>query len=218
LELKKFTFQAVVYTSLLILFSAQGCGTLTTLKNHPMMAQSIKNKTAIQLVQGEIIGSPYFPDGDTVHGGHGQNVDGIPSQSNYVENYHIHAHLTFIVNGKVITIPKGIGIVPPLTGDNNFIHAGKSLYWIHTHDATGIIHMEAPLKRTFTLGNFFDIWGEPLEKGNVAGFSGPLQVFINGKAFAGIPSDIVLKPFDEITLEVGLPVIVPPFYTFPTDL
>ena len=33
---------------------------------------------------------------------------------------------------------------------------------MHTHASDGIIHMEAPKQMTFTLGEFFDIWGEKL--------------------------------------------------------
>ncbi|HEX9235017.1 MAG TPA: hypothetical protein VF972_01920 [Actinomycetota bacterium] len=37
--------------------------------------------------------------------------------------------------------------------------AADYLTSIHTHDATGIIHIESPTPRTFTLGEFFDVWG-----------------------------------------------------------
>jgi len=36
------------------------------------------------------------------------------------------------------------------------------LYWLHTHVADGIIHIETPGERSFTLGEFFDIWNQPL--------------------------------------------------------
>ena len=44
-------------------------------------------------------------------------------------------------------VPAGIGIHPP-----------ECIYWLHTHDISGIIHVESPDNRTFTLGEFFDIW------------------------------------------------------------
>src|SRR5579863_2403811 len=38
-------------------------------------------------------------------------INGIPcNTSGMTVNYHIHAHLTIYVNGKKVTIPKGIGI------------------------------------------------------------------------------------------------------------
>jgi hypothetical protein len=30
---------------------------------------------------------------------------------------------------------------------------------IHTHDTSGIVHIESPTVRPFTLGQFFDVWG-----------------------------------------------------------
>ena len=30
---------------------------------------------------------------------------------------------------------------------------------LHTHDASGIVHIESPDKRDYTLGQFFDVWG-----------------------------------------------------------
>ena len=29
--------------------------------------------------------------------------------------------------------------------------------WLHTHAADGIVHIESPVDRTYTLGNFFDV-------------------------------------------------------------
>jgi hypothetical protein len=57
-------------------------------------------------------------------------------------------------------------------------------YWLHTHDESGIIHIEAPLHRDFTLGQFFDIWNKKLSNDQilnyVANTNDPLNVCING--------------------------------------
>jgi hypothetical protein len=42
-----------------------------------------------------------------------------------------------------------------------------AMYWIHTHDSTGWIHVEAPRKIRATLGQFFDVWGQPLSREKV---------------------------------------------------
>jgi hypothetical protein len=55
--------------------------------------------------------------------------------------FHIHAHLDIFINGKPYIVPSQIGIVP-----------NKCLYWMHTHDDTGVIHIESPENRNFTLG------------------------------------------------------------------
>jgi hypothetical protein len=87
---------------------------------------------------------------------------------------HIHAHLDIFINGEGYSIPSNIGIIP-----------NQCIYWLHTHDDTGIIHIESPENRTFTLGEFFDIWGENLNNNqifdNMAGQGNNLTVFVNGK-------------------------------------
>ena len=62
--------------------------------------------------------------------------------------YHIHTHLDIFVDGKNYTVPALIGIT------NN------CFYWLHTHDQSGIIHIESPVKRDFNLGQFFDLWNK----------------------------------------------------------
>jgi hypothetical protein len=61
------------------------------------------------------------------------------------------------------------------------------IYWLHTHDDTGVIHIESPENRTFILGKFFDIWGENLSNSqifyNTVGESNnnTLTAYVNGK-------------------------------------
>ncbi len=44
------------------------------------------------------------------------------------------------------------------------------LYPLHVHDGEpNIIHIESPIQKTYTLGNFFDIWGQPLSATQVMG-------------------------------------------------
>ncbi|MFL6362169.1 MAG: hypothetical protein ACJ709_01830, partial [Nitrososphaeraceae archaeon] len=78
-------------------------------------------------------------------------IDGI--QCNAVEQlvFHNHAHLDIFINGQPYTVPSQVGIVP-----------SKCIYWLHTHDDSGIIHIESPVTRNFTLGQFFDIWKKKL--------------------------------------------------------
>ncbi len=32
------------------------------------------------------------------------------------------------------------------------------IYWLHTHDDTGTIHIESPVEQNITLGQFLKIW------------------------------------------------------------
>ncbi|HZQ72267.1 MAG TPA: hypothetical protein VFB08_05080 [Burkholderiales bacterium] len=183
-----------------------------------MAAPALAQRKAALLEQGRQIGKTMFEPGDTDRGGTGQPVDGIEGSSSEMLKTHYHAHLALFYRGEQIAIPYGIGIVKPFRVERGFVGAGSGYYWLHTHDATGIIHIEAPEERDFTLGNFFDIWGRALSPANVAGLKGKLRVYVDGKPFAGDPRAIVLKPHEQITLEVGEPAVTPPTYAFPEGL
>lgn len=172
----------------------------------------------IPLVQGTQIGTSMFSPGDTPQGANGQPVDGIEGSSREMLRVHIHAHLSIFNKGQQIAVPYAIGIVRPFEVANGFVGRGSGFYWLHTHDATGIIHIESPDERAYTLGNFFDIWGEPLSAREVAGLMGTVHAFVDGKPYKGNPRDIVLEAHRLITLEVGTPVVTPPTYLFPNGL
>ena len=172
----------------------------------------------VPLVQGTQVGASMFEDGDTPQGANGQPVDGIEGSSREMLRVHIHAHLAIFEKGRQIAVPYGIGIVRPFEVANGFVGRGSGFYWLHTHDATGIIHIESPDERTYTLGNFFDVWGRPLSARDVAGLQGLVRAFVDGQLYKGNPRDIVLTAHRLITLEVGQPVVSPPVYLFPNGL
>ena len=92
-------------------------------------------------------------------------------------------------------------------------------YTTHTHNRTGIIHVEAPAAGTFTLGQFFAIWGQPLGFDNVAGYPGlPVVVYItdNGVVtpYTGDLSSIELLSHREITIQIGTAISEIPNYTW----
>ena len=121
----------------------------------------------------------------------GQTVHGISCQTNEQTLFHIHAHLTVFVNGTARQVPAAIGI-PGAQAQNTasgpFIGSGTCFYWLHTHAADGIIHIESPVKRTYTLGDFFAEWGQPLSSSRVGPATGPVTAILNGKVFTGNPS------------------------------
>jgi len=172
----------------------------------------------IPLVQATQVGATKFDPGDTPNGGHGQTIDGIEGSSHEMLQVHVHAHLSLFYKGQQIAIPYGIGIVRPFRVNNGFVGMASGIYWLHTHDATGIVHVESPDNRTYTLGQFFDIWGQPLDAKNVAGLTGTVRAFVDGKPYTGNPRGIVLSAHTQITLEVGAPFVTPPVYTFPAGL
>lgn len=174
--------------------------------------------TPVPLVDGTSIGKKMFASGkqgaDTPSGGHGQPVDGVQCAGMEYATLHVHPHLAIFYNGTQVRIPRLIGGTPTASGG--------CLYWIHTHDETGIIHIESPVLAPegasgFTLGMLFDIWGEPLDRNNVAGLKGPVTAFVNGEKYDGELRMIELKAHNQITLEVGTPVVPPPVYAFPPN-
>ena len=142
----------------------------------------------------------------------GQSVDGIQCQAGEQVAEHTHARLTVFVNGHPKRVPYGVGIADPLLQPGlgvPFVVRGACFAWLHTHTADGIIHTEAPLQRTFTLGNFFDVWGQPLSRTQVGPDKGPVTALFNGQVWTGDPRDIPLDAHAQIQLEVGKPLVAP---------
>jgi len=150
----------------------------------------------------------------------GQTIDGIQCQTSEQVAYHIHAHLAILVDGRAQTVPLGIGIPNPQidsSGGKPFAVGGSCFYWLHSHATDGIIHIESPDQRMYTLGNWFDIWGKPLSATQVGGDSGVVFAYVNGQRYSGDPRQIQLTPHAVIQLDVGRDV-PPQAYTFASGL
>ena len=140
-------------------------------------------------------------------------IDGI--QCNAFEQllFHIHAHLDIIINGQYFLVPAQTGIT------------NSCYYWLHTHDETGVIHIESPVNRDFTLGQFFDIWNKKFNNNQifdyVANGNSPLNVYVNGtKVPIGANyRDIKLNAHEEIAIVYGTPPsTIPSRYIFAQGL
>jgi hypothetical protein len=140
----------------------------------------------------------------------GNAVDGIQCAPIEQLAYHIHAHLQVYVNGQPRALPGAIGLLSPVpqqTAAGPFYGAQRCYYWLHTHTNDGVIHIESPTRRIYTLGNFFNEWRQPLSAGQVASATGAVTAFINGKRWTGSPASIPLNPHAAIQLDVGSPVV-----------
>ncbi|HWA58630.1 MAG TPA: hypothetical protein VG692_15325 [Gemmatimonadales bacterium] len=129
----------------------------------------------------------------------GQPVAGISCDAMEGQRLHIHQHLVILDHGKNVDIPPDVG--QP---------AGKRcIYWLHTHTPDGFIHVEAPLDRTFTLGDFFTVWGQPLSRSGAAtaqlAKGETMKVWLNGAPFTGDPRSIPLTAHADIVIQVGGP-------------
>jgi hypothetical protein len=127
-------------------------------------------------------------------------VDGVDCQAGERLQYHVHAALEILVDGQPVTVPKNTGI------------RSDCLFWLHTHDDTGLVHIEAPDNRGFTLGQFFQIWGQPLSAtqllSSTVDANHKITATVNGTAFTGDPASIPLADGETIVLQYG-----PPFGT-----
>ena len=108
--------------------------------------------------------------------------------------YHIHQHLDIFLNGKHISVPALIGI-----NDNTYITE------LHTHDASGVIHIEAAANKHYTLGSFFAEWGVYLDSRCVGAYCNGYTWYVNGKRRTGDPADLVLAPHQQIVIAIGKP-------------
>lgn len=162
------------------------------------------NPQQTALAYGGTVGTPYWQNGSTSNGGTGNPVDGLVCGVGMSEAYHVHAHVAIINNGQWLAMPAQVGIPSACN------------YSLHTHDSTGIVHIEAPDVQAFTLGQFFDIWGQPLTTANVAGLTGDVVVYINDngdvRRYMGDPRNIELISHRDITLQIGQPVSSLPTY------
>jgi hypothetical protein len=155
-------------------------------------------------------GPPLAPASTTTSGA---TVDGIECAAVEQLAYHIHSHLQVYAAGQPRALPGGIGIVgpepPQQTPEGPFYEGGQCIYWLHTHTSDGVIHIESPTKRVYTLGNFFDEWSQPLNRTQVAGVKGKVTAYLNGKRWTRDPRAIPLLAHGSIQLDVGSPAVAP---------
>lgn len=136
-------------------------------------------------------------------------IEGIACDPMEQVTYHVHAHLNIRVNGELQVIPGDVGL------------RSICLFWLHTHQVHGVIHVEAPAEQVFSLRQFFAIWGKPLDATVVADWAVPegsrLWIFVNGAPHSGDPNEIELDDLTSIELQIGPTALEPLPYTFPAE-
>jgi hypothetical protein len=134
-------------------------------------------------------------------------IGGVACDAMEGQRLHIHQHLTILDHGKLVAIPDDVGRPT----------ARNCLYWLHTHTPDGIIHIEAPVDRSFTLGTFMEIWRQPLSRTQAASArlkrGEPMRVWVDGARSQGDPRAIKLASHTDIVIEVGPPFATPSPFT-----
>jgi hypothetical protein len=146
-------------------------------------------------------------------------VNGITCRKGEKFIFHVHAHLALFVDGKPRRVPAGIGVAPPLKfeprpNNQSYVVDGACFGWLHTHTPDGGIHIEAPFQRAFTLGDLFDVWGQPLGPDRLGTSRGKVTAWYEGKPYLGNPRNIPLGQHSRIQLSIGEPVVAPIQITF----
>ncbi len=145
----------------------------------------------------------------------------VPEKAEFLQ-YHVHAHLDVLVNGRPVPVPAGIGI----DLDNSAVQADKSpngvvigagltqecnepcISPLHTHDLSGLLHTETKTPSPNQLGQFFTEWAVRLTKDCVGGYckpSVPIKIYVDGKVETGDPTQIELSDRREIAVVIGTP-------------
>lgn len=180
--------RTIVFSSLLMLAACGGGGGSSTPGPGPSTLGLAASYT--DLVEGASVGKATWQNGS----GNGQPIDGVICAAS--EAYHVHAVVSIYQNGVRLALPAQIGLQ-------------GCAYELHTHDSTGIVHLEAASQKPFTLGQFFAVWGQTLSNTNVAGMTGTIAFYTieNEKVtpFSGDPTGIALGAHKEIAIVIGTP-------------
>jgi hypothetical protein len=192
--------------SSVLLFSACGGSSSSSppVVNLPLPPEGITlASTYTDLVKGSQMGQTYWTDGS----GTGATIDGIGCITSAQSDS--HTLISIYKDGVRLALPAQIGL-------------NGCEYETHTHDRSGVVYIEPNVLRTFTLGQFFSVWGQPISRTAVAGLSGPVSFYVIENEtltrFDGDPAGIAFAPHKEIVIITGTTPSVLPKYRWPADL
>jgi hypothetical protein len=131
------------------------------------------------------------------------------------------AHVELFAHRRVVVVPAGIGMAPPLRARGAYVRAARCSYPVRTREPTGLLELD-PRKGPFTLADLFAIWGQPLSATRLAGFRAPpgtrVAAFLDGRPWAGDPRALPLRRHAVIVLQVAGHMPPHAIYRFPRGL
>ena len=145
---------------------------------------------------------------------------GLPGFKQEQLFFHVHAHLDVLLEGKQVTVPEGIGIGgdpkiryltlqgQPAVGAPLSPCSQPCVSPLHTHDASGILHVENDKEREINLGQLFTEWGVRFTPDCVGSYCAPdkpHKVYVGGKEVTGDAAQVLLKNAEEIAIVIGTP-------------
>lgn len=152
----------------------------------------------------------------------GSSIGGLTCAKEMLR-YHVHAYLALYNQGSSVVLPANIGILYHSPVDYT-TYQPYCLYPLHTHDQSGVIHVESAGPERFTLGQFFDIWRYTARWDLPVGLSqivpdtymvalarakpSAIHAYVDGKPVLSY-TRIELTAHKVITLELGAPLRTP---------
>jgi hypothetical protein len=144
-----------------------------------------------------------------------------PERSEHLE-FHVHAHLDVIVNGRPVIVPAGIGIDVDDPGVHSFSEADGSTSYggidppcaqvcispLHTHAVDGVLHTESKTPTPNRLAQFFREWNVRLTDSCVGSYctpDTPIAFYLDGRRYGLDPRSIELADSLEIAIVIGTP-------------
>jgi hypothetical protein len=120
----------------------------------------------------------------------------LPSLSEEV--LHHHVQLSIFVDGNPVTVPGSVGYSPELSIFSP----------LHTHDATGLVHIEsADANFQPVLGQFMDVWGVYMTDAclgaDCADGDRQLRLYVNGDEYTGDPTLLPLTDMLSVVITFG---------------
>jgi len=140
------------------------------------------------------------PEGDTSSGGMGAPIDKVPCLPVMGNGYHVHVFLGIVYHGQLMALPAAVGMVDPGPAVDGYIDTAKCFYETHTHDSSGIVHLEVfaphPLSSVvFKLKNVLAVWGVPHSARSFGPFEGKIRVYVGMPAALGQTTVDTYSPF-----------------------
>lgn len=113
----------------------------------------------------------------------------------------VSVHIELFANGRVLLLPAGVGMAPPLRRDGAYVVRSRCSYALRTTAPTGVVEV-AP-RTSATVGDLFRLWGQPLTRSRLAGFRGHVRAYVGGVPWRGDVRAIPLERHAQIVLELG---------------
>jgi len=145
----------------------------------------------------------------------GEPIDGLRCSA--APGVRVLAHVELFAAGRVVPVPPGIGIAPPLVRRGAYVRGGRCSYPVRTTEPTGLLELRAGTR--LTLGDVFAIWGQPLSRTRLAALrttpAAPVRAYLDGRPWRGDPRALRLGAHAVVVLEVGPRVAPHVRYRFP---